>query len=128
MSISEHKHVSEGEAALARRVEIFTGAGRPRGWTEQEKAAIVAERCEDGARASHVARRHGPTPQQLFTWRREARRKAGDDTNTLPFVPAIVEGPSGVATPTRQADSDPGARRAGNRRDKGPPPARAQRQ
>jgi CheY-like chemotaxis protein len=60
MSISEHKHVSEGEGAPARRVEIFTGAGRRRNWTSQEKAAIVAESFEDGVRACHVARRHAP--------------------------------------------------------------------
>ena len=90
MSISERKHVSEGEAP-ARRVEIFTGAGRRRIWTAQEKAAIVAESFEDGVLACHVARRHGLTPQQLFTWRREARRKAGEETNAPTFVPAIVE-------------------------------------
>jgi transposase len=105
MSISEHKHVSEGEAAPARRIEIFTGAGRRRSWTEQEKAAIVAESFEDGARASHVARRHGLTPQQLFTWRREARRKAGDEASAPRFVPAIVEAPSAPATPATQAES-----------------------
>ncbi len=52
MSIAEHKHVSAGEAAPARRIEIFTGAGRRRRWTAQENAAIVTESCEDAARAS----------------------------------------------------------------------------
>jgi hypothetical protein len=49
MSISERKHVSEGEAA-ARRIEIFTGAGRRRSWSPREKAAIVAESFEEGVR------------------------------------------------------------------------------
>ena len=106
MSISEHKHVSEGEAAPARRVEIFTGAGRRRSWTEQGKAAIVAESFEDGARACHVARRHGLTPQQLFTWRREARRKAGEETGAPPFVPATVEAPSAPVTLRSLAESE----------------------
>ena len=110
MSISERKHVSEGEAP-ARRVEIFTGAGRRRSWTEQEKAAIVAESFEDGVRACHVARRHGLTPQQLFTWRREARRKAGAEINAPPFVPAIVEGPSAPARPSTQVESEAAAAR-----------------
>jgi transposase len=74
MSISERKHVSEGEAP-ARRVEIFTGAGR-RSWSAREKAAIVAESFEEGVRTCHVACRHGLTPLHLFAWRREARRKA----------------------------------------------------
>jgi transposase len=112
MSISERKHVSEDEASPARRVEIFTGAGRRRSWTAQEKAAIVAESFEDGVRACHVARRHGLTPQQLFTWRREARRKAGEEPNTPPFVPAIVEAPSAPATPATQAESGTAAARA----------------
>ena len=111
MSISEHKHVSEGEAVPARRIEIFTGAGRRRSWTEQEKAAIVAESFEDGVRTCHVARRHGLTPQQLFTWRREARRKVGDESDAPPFVSAIVEAPT---RPPRRLRSRPRAKRAGD--------------
>jgi len=106
MSISEHSHWSKDESVLARRVEIFTGAGRRRSWTAQEKAAIVAESFEDGVRACHVARRHGLTPQQFFAWRREARRIAGDETNAPPFVPAIVEPPSAVAKPAAQAENE----------------------
>ncbi len=112
MSISEHKHVSEGEAVPARRIEIFTGAGRRRSWTEQEKAAIVAESFEDGVRTCHVARRHGLTPQQLFTWRREARRKAGDESDTPPFVPAIAEARRGPVTPATEAESEAAAARS----------------
>jgi transposase len=111
MSISEHKHLSKDEGAPARRVEIFTGAGRRRSWTAQEKAAIVAESFEDGVRACHVARRHGLTPQQLFTWRREARSAAGDETNAPPFVPAIVEPPSAAVKPTAQVESEATAAR-----------------
>jgi transposase len=55
--------VSKG-AGPAQRLEIFTGAGRRRSWTAEQKAAIVAESLEDGALVSHVARRHGLTPQQ----------------------------------------------------------------
>jgi transposase len=111
MSISEHTHVSEGEGAPARRVEIFTGAGRRRNWTSQEKAAIVAESFEDGVRACHVARRHGLTPQQLFAWRREARRTAGDKINAPAFVPAVVEPPSSPVKPAAQAESEAAAAR-----------------
>jgi transposase len=56
MSILEPKHVSEIEAAPARRVEIFTGAGRRRTWTAEEKASIVAESYEEGVHACQVAR------------------------------------------------------------------------
>jgi len=75
----------------ARRVEVFTGAGRRRAWTHEQKAQIVAECNRDGASVSAVARRHGLTPQQLFGWRRDTRRQA-EETVTVPaFAPVVVE-------------------------------------
>jgi transposase len=72
-----------------RRMEVFTGAGRRRTWSAAEKAAIVAESYGGGETVCGVARRHGLTPQQLFTWRRLARQPA---LAAAPmFVPAIVE-------------------------------------
>lgn len=56
MSITEHRHVSDAEVG-SRRVEIFTGAGRRRSWTPQEKATIVAKRFENGVRAVRIRRR-----------------------------------------------------------------------
>ena len=85
MSISEHKHMPEP----VRRMEVFTGAGRRRIWSAAEKAAIVAESYGGGETVCGVARRHGLTPQQLFTWRRLARPPAL--TAPPSFVPAIVE-------------------------------------
>ena len=58
----------------ARRIEIFTGAGRRRAWPAAAKAEIIAQIGVEGASVSAVARRHGLTPGQLFAWRREARR------------------------------------------------------
>ena len=55
-----------------------------------EKAAIVAESEAKGETVCGVARRHGLTPQQLFTWRREARAAA--EASGL-FVPAVMEIP-----------------------------------
>src|SRR5271165_1450634 len=78
VSISERNDKSN-DGASVRRLEIFTGAGRRRAWTAEQKAAIVAESVEDGAVVSHVARRHGLTPQQLFAWRRQARRRIEPD-------------------------------------------------
>jgi transposase-like protein len=61
-------------------MEVFTGAGRRRAWTAGEKARIVAESYEVGETVSAVARRHALTPQQLFAWRRHARREVQDKT------------------------------------------------
>lgn len=56
MSYSQHKHVPKADGAPARRIEVFTGAGRRRNWTADEKAAIAAESFEEGARACQVRR------------------------------------------------------------------------
>jgi transposase len=86
MSISEHKHMPEP----VRRIEVFTGAGRRRSWTSEEKAGIVAESYGEGETVCAVARRHGLTPQQLFAWRRLARGVAIMEASPL-FVPAVVD-------------------------------------
>jgi transposase len=100
MSVSEHKHVSEVASAPVQRIEVFTGAGRRRSWTPEEKASIVVESYAEGATTCQVARRHGLTPQQLFTWRRQAREPAvSTDSETPYFVPAVVE----TALPERVA-------------------------
>jgi transposase len=101
MSISEHKHMPEP----VRRIEVFTGAGRRRSWSREEKAAIIAESYDAGETVCAVARRHGLTPQQLFAWRRLARRSG----SVLPamFVPAVLETiepePPAATIPPRRA-------------------------
>ena len=96
MSISELMHVSE----RARRIEVFTGAGRRRNWPADEKAAIVAESYAPGRTVCGVARRHGLTPAQLFTWRRLARRsRLPVQEPPVRFVPAVVEPSPGPPPP-----------------------------
>jgi transposase len=73
-----------------RRVEILTGPGRRRRWSAEEKARIVAETLDPGARVAEVARRWQLCPQQVFGWRREAR----DDGSVVcapPASPAKVD-------------------------------------
>lgn len=62
-----------GDTGLVRRIEVITGTGRRRQWSEDEKARIVIESLKPGANVSEVARRNGVSPQQLFGWRRDAR-------------------------------------------------------
>jgi transposase len=71
-----------------RRVEVITGAGGRRRWSADEKARILEEALKPGAIVSDVARRHGMSPQHLFTWRRQAKREAGDQP--LAFAPIVV--------------------------------------
>ncbi len=74
------------------RVEVLTGPGRRRAWDEAAKARVVAESYAPGAVVSAVARRWQIAPQQLFTWRREARA-AGLEASRgeAAFVPIVAE-------------------------------------
>ena len=76
-----------------RRLEVFTGAGRRRKWSDEDKARIVAEIAASGASVCSIARRHGLSPQQLFGWRRQLRDAAGaqPDAEEVQFVPAGVD-------------------------------------
>jgi len=79
-----------------RRFEIINGIGGRRRWSVDDKAHIIEETLVPGAVVSEIARRHGLTPQQLFGWRRTARRSAGigEDAGAPRFVPAVVEQPT----------------------------------
>ena len=82
-----------------RRLEVFTGAGRRRGWTVEQKARIIAESYGSGETVSAVARRHALTPQQLFGWRRDARQQREDGAcdGVSAFAPVLVEAVSSSA-------------------------------
>jgi transposase len=88
------------------RIEVITGGGeRRRRWSDDEKAEAVEESLRPGVVISQVARRRGLTPQQLFTWRREARQKAAA-SDRAPFTPVIVE-PLEAAPATLTSESKP---------------------
>ena len=45
-----------------------------------------------------VARRHGLSPQQLFTWRRDAKRRgAVQAIEPMPFAPVVVATPATIS-------------------------------
>ena len=73
------------------RIEVITGAGGRRRWRVEDKCRILAETLVPGAVVSEVARRHGLRPQQLFGWRREARKQTAARNPVPAFVPAVVE-------------------------------------
>lgn len=80
-----------------RCVEVITGAGGRRRWSADEKARILEEALAPGAIVSEVARRHGMSPQHLFTWRRQAKRATGD--HPLAFTPVVVASDTLQPTP-----------------------------
>lgn len=91
-------HTLKPEATV-RRVEVITGTGRRRRFSADDKARLVEETLAPGAVVSEVARRHGLTPQQVFTWRRQARQAAltNAEMETPQFVLAVIE----ASLPTR---------------------------
>jgi transposase len=86
------------------RLEVFTGAGRRRSFSDEDKARIVAEIVTSGDSVSGVARRHGLSPQQLFGWRRQLRDSEAERSEAagLQFVPAVVDAGSSPV-PQRRA-------------------------
>jgi transposase len=96
---------------------LFTGSGRRRAWTAEQKARIIAETYESGATVSAVARRHGLTPQQLFGWRRHVRQGAQERSgnSSTAFAPVIVEAPPPGAATLIAAET--GDRNRGRRHD-----------
>jgi transposase len=75
---------------VARRLEVFTGAGRRRRWSPEEKARIVAESYATSV--GEAAERHALRPTQLFGWRRDARRGHGEGVT---FTPVVVDEAAG---------------------------------
>jgi transposase len=103
--------VSDNAKGGYRRVEVLTGPGRRRKWSDEEKARIVAEAAQPGVVVSEIARRWQVTPQQVFDWRRQARKAlaAARAPAEPAFVPIVPTGP--VAMSEAAAPSAPSASR-----------------
>jgi len=98
------------------RLEVFTGAGRRRSFSDEDKARIVVEIVTSGESVSGVARRYGLSPQQLFGWRRQLRESQVEpsEADGLQFVPAVVDVASSAPTVRRQrkvptCEAEPGS-------------------
>jgi transposase len=102
----------EPETTSVHRLEVISGTGRRRSFSDEFKVRVVEETLAPGAVVSQVARRHGLTPQQVFTWRSEAS-SGQSETETPMFVPAVVEAapsaapakPAGKPEHKRRGDS-----------------------
>ena len=85
------------------RVEVLVRAERRRSWLPERKREIVAEMLGGGCKPGEVARRHGISTGQLYTWRRElfGMRRAVARNEPPRFAP--VELASGTAGMTAVA-------------------------
>nr|WP_067254792.1 transposase [Methylobacterium sp. CCH7-A2] len=86
---------------MNRASSVFTGTGRRRDWSDDDKARIVAESYEPGVTVSEIARRHALSPQQLFGWRR-LLRQAPEPASSPMFVPAVVDAVRSAPETVRQ--------------------------
>ena len=84
-----------------RRIELLTGPGRRRRWSDAEKARIVAESLAPGACVSAVARKWHVAPQQVFGWRRSLCRDGVVRRSAAPgFVPIVEDGTLSIPSAT----------------------------
>ena len=94
-----HSSTTSTKADEFRRIEVITGIGRRRRWTDEEKAWIVAESLDPATTVSAVARRYGLHACQLFTWRQQLATPAAREAPE--FVPVVVA--EDAATPAEAA-------------------------
>ena len=93
------------------RVEIVTRGEARRSYTPDEKARLLTEAAEPGARVLLVAQRHGVSPSLVYRWRRQAEGRAVRRARPRPpaFLPVLVDGaaaPGGPAPPARSPEPD----------------------
>jgi transposase len=73
-------------------VEILPRVERRRKWTEEEKAALLAEVEAEGGKVSVVARRHRVAESLLYNWRAAYRAAAQRVSEAMAFVALGVVG------------------------------------
>lgn len=68
---TESAHTTGRKSARNGRVEILVRGDRRRSWTQEQKREIVAESLGPELTTADVARKHGISTGQLYTWRRQ---------------------------------------------------------
>jgi transposase len=87
-----HNRTTSANGDGFRRLEVITGVGRRRRWSDEDKARIVAESLDPRTTASAVARHYGLHVSQLFTWRQQLQRStlSAAAIGGPGFVPVLV--------------------------------------
>lgn len=86
MSDTELVSMSQPEG----RQEVVEDSGRRRSWSAEEKERIVGETLSGKESVSAVARRHGVTAQQVYSWRRQAGIERISCKEELGFAAVLV--------------------------------------
>ena len=67
----ESARTSGRTSARSARVEVLPRAERRRRWTAEQKLAIVGESLGLDLTPSEIARKHGISTGQIYTWRQQ---------------------------------------------------------
>jgi transposase len=70
-------------------IEVLVRADRRRSWTAEQKREIVIESLDPEQRAADVARKHGITTGQLYTWRRQMVTLRTEAARQLPRFASV---------------------------------------
>ncbi len=68
---AEDAHTIGHKSARRPRVEVLSRAERRRSWTAEQKREIVGESLGPELTPTEVARKHGISTGQLYTWRQQ---------------------------------------------------------
>jgi transposase len=71
LSLDEGAHTTSRRSARNLRMEIITRGERRRSWSAEQKDRIVAESLGPDLTPTEVARKHGISSGQLYTWRQQ---------------------------------------------------------
>ena len=66
---SESAHTSSRKSAPTLRMDLIPRGERRRRWTTEQKQTIAAQSLAPGASPTDIARLHGISTGQLYTWR-----------------------------------------------------------
>ena|SRR5664279_1498085 len=72
---SKDAATDDHRGGCGQRIEVITRGARRR-WSPDQKREIAAESLEPGASSVAVARKHGISTGQLYTWRQQLLRNA----------------------------------------------------
>lgn len=107
---AESAHTIGRKSGRGTRVDVL-GAGRRRSWTAEQKREIVGESLGPEVTPTAVARKHGISTGQLYTWRQQMVSVAGPVVARPGprFTAVELSPPSPAPTPLAPASPPPPA-------------------
>jgi transposase len=94
---SESAHTTSRKSAPILRMDLIPRGERRRRWTAEQKQTIAAQSMAPGASPTNIARLHGISTGQLYTWRHAL--KAAQPSTAIGRFARIEMAPRPVAPP-----------------------------